>query len=85
MRESEMEDTPHKYTVMASTSSSSSSAAAAFDSDRLRLEIKDNAFEGQKVYAMVTATDVNGACSGKGLVSHYDMYPLSIKMACYTT
>jgi hypothetical protein len=66
VREGEMEDTPHKYTVMASTSSSSS-AAAASNSDHLRLEIKDKAFEGQKVYAMITATDVNGACSGKGV------------------
>ena len=51
---------------MASTSSSPSSAAAS-DSNRLRLEIKDKEFESQKVYAMVTATDVNGACSGKGV------------------
>jgi hypothetical protein len=53
--------------VMPSTSSSSASLSPASDSDRLRLEIKDKVFEGQKVYAMVTATDVNGACSGKGL------------------
>jgi E3 ubiquitin-protein ligase HECTD1 len=29
--------------------------------------IKEKVFEGQKVYAMVAATDVNGACSGKGV------------------
>jgi hypothetical protein len=57
---------PHKYTVMASTSSSLSSSPAS-DSNRLRYKIKDKVFEGQKVYAMVTATDMNGACSGKGV------------------
>ncbi len=62
--ETEYEDIPHKYTVLASTSSSPSPAS---DSDRLRLEIKDKAFVGQTVFAMVTATDVNGACSGKGV------------------
>jgi hypothetical protein len=63
--ETRMEDLPHKYTVMASTSSSSSSPAS--DSDRVRLDINDKSFEGQRVYAMVTATDVNGACSGEGV------------------
>ncbi len=60
----ETEDIHHKYTVMASTSSSSSPAS---DSDRLRLEINDKAFEGQKVYVMVTATNVNDACRSKGV------------------
>ncbi len=45
--EMQMEDTPHKYTVMASTSSSSAATSAASDSGRLRLDIKDKAFEGQ--------------------------------------
>jgi hypothetical protein len=95
--ENETEDIPHKYTVMASTSSSSSlSLSPASDSDRFRLEIKDKAFEGQKVYALVTATDVNGACSGKGVsviwcyliglvpwLCYCNMHLTSIRMACY--
>ena len=52
---------------MASTSSSAS------DSNRLRLGISDKAFEGQKIYAIVTATDVNGACSGKGVSASVEL------------
>lgn len=48
-------------------------------SDRLSISIKDNLFEGKHVYAIVTAVDANGTCSGKGISKQDTLLPKRLR------